>query len=63
MDFKIQNSIWITEDSDNGDSDNWGSTVFDTDRAAKYQVPELALIISGMYVAHAQNSFYHCRMI
>ena len=31
-DFKIQNSVWITEnsyngDSDNGDSDNQGSTV------------------------------------
>ena len=25
--FKIQNSVWITEGSDNGDSDNRGSTV------------------------------------
>ena len=27
-DFKIQNSIWITEGSDNGDSDNRDSTVY-----------------------------------
>ena len=27
LDFKIQNSIRITEDLDNGDSDNRGSTV------------------------------------
>ena len=27
-DFKIQNSVRITEGSDNGDSDNRGSTVF-----------------------------------
>ena len=26
-DFKIHNIIWITESSDNGDSDNQGSTV------------------------------------
>ena len=26
-DFKIQNSVWITEGLDNGDSDNQGSTV------------------------------------
>ena len=26
-DFEIQNSIWIIEGSDNGDSDNQGSTV------------------------------------
>ena len=26
-DFKIQNSIWITEGSDNGDLDNRGPTV------------------------------------
>ena len=26
-DFKIKNSIWITDGSDNGDSDNRGSTV------------------------------------
>ena len=26
-DFKIQNSVWITEGSDNGDLDNRGSTV------------------------------------
>ena len=26
-DFKIQNSVWITEGSDNGDSDNQGPTV------------------------------------
>ena len=26
-DFKIQNSIWITKDLDNGDSDNQGSIV------------------------------------
>ena len=26
-DFKIQNSVWIIEGSDNGDSDNRGSTV------------------------------------
>ena len=24
---KIQNSVWITKSSDNGDSDNWGPTV------------------------------------
>ena len=28
LDFKIQNSVRITEGSDNGDSDNRGSTVF-----------------------------------
>ena len=49
MDFKILNSIWITKGSGNGDLDNRGSTVFNTDIAAKYQVPELALI-SGEYV-------------
>ena len=27
-DFKIQNSVWITEGSDNGGSDNRGSTVY-----------------------------------
>ena len=27
-DFKIQNGIWVTEGSDNGDSDYQGSTVF-----------------------------------
>ena len=27
-DFKIQNSVRITEGSDNGDSDNQGSTIF-----------------------------------
>ena len=27
-DFKIQNSVWITEGSDNGDSDNQGPTVY-----------------------------------
>ena len=27
-DFKIHNSVWITEGSDNGDSDNRGSTVY-----------------------------------
>ena len=27
-DFKIRNSIWITEGSDNGDSDNQGPTVY-----------------------------------
>ena len=27
LDFKFQNSIQITNGSDNGDSDNWGSTV------------------------------------
>ena len=26
-DFKIRNSVWITEGSDNGDSDNRGPTV------------------------------------
>ena len=26
-DFKIKNSVWITERLDNGDSDNQGSTV------------------------------------
>ena len=26
--FKIHNSVWITEGSDNGDSDNRGSTVY-----------------------------------
>ena len=26
-DFKIQNSVWITEGAVNGDSDNQGSTV------------------------------------
>ena len=26
-DFKIQNSVQITEGLDNGDSDNWGPTV------------------------------------
>ena len=26
--FKIQSSVWITEGSDNGDSDNRGSTVY-----------------------------------
>ena len=28
LDFKIQNSVRITEGSDNGDSDNRGSTVY-----------------------------------
>ena len=28
-DFKIINSVWITEGSDNGDLDNQGSTVHD----------------------------------
>ena len=27
-DFKIQNSVWIIEDPDNGDSDNRGPTVY-----------------------------------
>ena len=27
-DFKIRNSVWITEGSDNRDSDNQGSTVY-----------------------------------
>ena len=27
-DFKIRNSVWITEGSDNGDSDNQGPTVY-----------------------------------
>ena len=27
-DFKIQNSVWITKGSDNGDLDNRGSTVY-----------------------------------
>ena len=26
--FKIRNSVWITKGSDNGDSDNQGSTVY-----------------------------------
>ena len=26
--FKIRNSVWITKGSDNGDSDNRGSTVY-----------------------------------
>ena len=30
---------------------------------SKYQVPALALTISSEYVAHAQNSFYHFRMV
>ena len=27
-DFKIQNSVLITEGLDNGDSDNWGFTIY-----------------------------------
>ena len=31
-DFKIRNSVWITEGLDNGDSDNQGPTVYIYDK-------------------------------
>ena len=54
LDFKIQNSIWIIEGSDNRDSDNRGSTVYVRVCMCMY-----VCVCVGMYI-HANVHIYVC---
>ena len=53
-DLKIQNSVWITEGSDNGDSDNRGSTVLNL--VMKEKSPNHRIKICQIYHVYGSPS-------
>ena len=47
-DFKIRNIVWITEGSDNGDSDDQGPTIFDPYQCIGVLCPSKCIMICDM---------------